>query len=130
MGIGSRCPFRSALTDPGDLQLSADGTTWAADFAAAGIDLIAGQPVDFYARVDPATMTPANEVTSFVFDFEMTGADGGLVMGNVAANVARITGTTPANQAGQALTVGVDVSDSHGTTMNPMPITGTWAAAE
>lgn len=123
MGVCGDSPKASSLTSVGTVQLSVDGTTWAASFDA--VPLVASSAVDFYVRVDPASLEDADD-GSYEYDFLMTGAAGGLSLVNTAQNMAHITGTTPADQAGKTLTINCTVIDKAGTSLDATPLSGDW----
>lgn len=118
---------RAAITAVGQVQYSADGTTWVDAIPAN--TLKAGQPVNFYIK--PKTVTAADPLNTYRYDFLMaTVGSGGLSLINgtgSARNTARIFGTTPADQVGQTFSVNVTVTDDFGTTRTGTALTQAWS---
>jgi len=116
------------VTVVGTTQFSANGTSGWSDTIPGGT-LVAGSPVDFYVRTNPATLVTADD-GSYDYQFLMaTVGSGGLSLINdpVDQNKAHITGTTPLDQAGLTFSVNTTVVDSDGTTVTGTALTGTWA---
>lgn len=114
----------STITAVGQTQYSADGVTWA-DTIPDGV-MVAGSPVDFYIRTNPAELVAPDD-GDYVFSFLMgtTGA-GGLSLRNDMRNRARVTGTTPADQAGLTFSVNCTVKDSAGTSVAGTALEKDW----
>lgn len=139
VGLRHRNPYASGIieiggglaanvTVVGQTQFSANGTSGWSDTIPGGT-LVAGSPVDFYVRTNPATLVAADD-GSYDYQFLMaTTGSGGLSLINdpVDQNKAHITGTTPLDQAGLTFSVNTTVVDSDGTSVTGTALSGTWA---
>lgn len=139
VGLRHRNPYASGIieiggglaanvTVVGQTQFSANGTSGWSDTIPGGT-LVAGSPVDFYVRTNPATLV-ASDDGSYDYQFLMaTVGSGGLSLVNdpVDQNKAHITGTTPLDQAGLTFSVNTTVVDSDGTSVTGTALSGTWA---
>lgn len=115
----------SVITVVGLTQYSADGSVWS-DTIPNGV-LIAGNPVDFYVRTNPAGLTRADD-GSYTFNFLMqTVGSGGLSLINVGHNLARIAGVTPLDQVGQTFSVNCTVVDISNNSVTGTALTKVWA---
>jgi hypothetical protein len=122
MIVGKQTPA-SVLTDAGYLQVSVSGGSWVTSFP--GDSLVAGSPVDFQVRIRSDSMSDLDDGT-YEYDFKLTGASGGLSLVNTSRDVAHITGTTPADQAGLTLNVTTQVIDSAGNAVDADVLSGIW----
>jgi hypothetical protein len=115
----------AVVTDAGDVQVSTDGgDTWATSFPDGF--LVAGSPVDFKVRVDPAKVDAADD-GSYEYDFSVDDASGGLsLINDTSDDTANVTGTTPEDQAGLTLTVNCTVKDSAGNSADATAVSGEW----
>lgn len=115
----------AVLSDAGAVQVSTDGgDTWDTTFPDGF--LVAGSPVDFTARIDPDSLDESDD-GSYEYDFIMeTSGAGGLSLINTSRDIAHITGTTPADQAGLTLTVNCTVKDKAGNTADATAVSGDW----
>ncbi|QHA89567.1 hypothetical protein [Serratia rhizosphaerae] len=76
-------------------------------------------------RVDPESLVEPDDGT-YEYDFRLMQAAGGLSLYNVGHNLAHVTGTTPADQAGLQLYVGCTVIDSAGASAPSSNVNGSW----
>lgn len=99
----------SLITVVGQTQYSADGTTWA-NTIPDGV-MVAGSPVEFFIRTNPAGLTRADDGT-YQYNFLMqTVGSGGISLINIGRNLAKVAGTTPLDQVGQTFSVNCTVVD-------------------
>lgn len=115
----------SVISAVGQTQYSADGTTWT-NTIPDGV-MVAGGPVSFFIRTDPAALTRADDGT-YQYNFLMGGAgSGGISLVNQARNLAVVAGTTPLDQAGINFTVNCTVVDQSGVSVTGTALTKVWA---
>lgn len=108
----------------GQTQYSADGSTWA-NTIPDGV-MVAGSPVNFYVRTNPAGLTRADD-GSYTYNFAMASVGaGGISLINVGRNKALISGTTPLDQAGLTFHVNCTVSDTSGNTVAGTALEKDW----
>lgn len=115
----------SVISAVGQTQYSADGVTWA-NTIPNGV-MIAGSPISFFIRTDPAALTRADDGT-YSYNFLMAGVgSGGISLVNQSRNLAVIQGTTPLDQAGQTFSVNCTVVDQSGVPVTGTALTKVWA---
>lgn len=118
--------YLPSITAVGQTQYSANGTSGWSDTIPDGV-MKAGSPVDFYIRVTPNSIEPADDGT-YEYDFLMeTEGAGGLTLKNLTGNKARIKGTTPADQKGKTFSVNTTVKDKLGASVTGTALTQVWA---
>lgn len=114
----------SLITVVGQTQYSADGGTWS-NTIPNGV-MVAGSPVDFFIRTNPAGLTRADD-GSYQYNFLMqTVGSGGISLINVGVNKARVTGTTPLDQAGLTFSVNCTVKDGSNHSVTGTALTKVW----
>lgn len=123
------------VSSAGAMQFSLDGSTsWASTIP--GTSLKVNTDVDYYIRIDPATIDPADD-GSYRYQFALVGSadgDGGNTAGigglNItwSGNLAHITGKVPADQVGKIFSVTGSVTDKTSNSVSATPIAATWVA--
>lgn len=99
----------SLITVVGQTQYSADGVVWS-DTIPDGV-MVAGSPVSFFIRTNPASLVRTDDGTyTYNFQTETVGS-GGISLINIGANLAKVAGTTPPDQAGLTFSVNCTVVD-------------------
>lgn len=119
----------SVITAVGQIQYSADAVEWA-NSIPNGV-LVAGSPVNFFVRANPATVTD-KDPGNYVYQYAMaTVGAGGLSLRNQkmadGTTIAQISGITPADQVGQTFSVNCTVKDSAGTEVAGTTLSKAWA---
>lgn len=115
----------SVISAVGQIQYSADGVTWA-NTIPNGV-MVAGSPVSFFIRTDPAALTRADDGT-YSYNFLMAGVgSGGISLVNQSRNLAVIQGTTPLDQVGQTFSVNCTVVDQSGVSVTGTALSKAWA---
>lgn len=122
-------------TSAGAQQYSANGSTgWAA--AIPGTALKVNTDVDYYIRINPTTVLPADN-GSYKYTFRLVGSadgDGGQTAGigglnfSWVGNLAHLTGKVPADQVGKIFTIQATVTDLSGNAVSATPLSATWVA--
>lgn len=114
----------SLITVVGQTQYSADGSTWA-NTIPDGV-MVAGSPVEFYIRTNPAGLTRADDGT-YTYNFLMqTAGSGGISLINIGRNLAKVAGTTPLDQAGLTFSVNCTVVDGSAHSVTGTALTKVW----
>lgn len=126
------------VTTVGALQYADSGATplvWASAIGAA--DLRVGVQVDYFVRVNPANVVPADNGT-YQYSFELIPDPTGVGSPNTAGiagltltrqgNLARIQGTVPADQVGKKVTIRATVKDMGAKIVAGTNLVGTWTA--
>lgn len=114
----------SLITVVGQTQYSADGSTWA-NTIPDGV-MVAGSPVEFYIRTNPAGLTRADDGT-YTYNFLMqTVGSGGISLINIGRNLAKVAGTTPLDQVGQTFSVNCTVVDGSAHSVTGTALTKVW----
>jgi hypothetical protein len=88
--------------------------------------MVAGSPVDFFIRTNPAGLTRSDDGT-YTYNFLMqTVGSGGLSLINIGRNLARVAGTTPLDQVGLTFSVNCTVVDGSNHSVAGAAITKVW----
>ena len=124
------------VTTVGSLQYADSGAeplVWASAIGAA--DLRVGVQVDYFVRVNPTNVVPADNGT-YQYNFELipdptgvgspnTAGIGGLTL-TWQGNLARIQGKVPADQVGKKITISASVKDMSAKIVSGTNLVGTW----
>lgn len=123
------------VTAAGAQQYSANGSTgWAGTIPGSALKV--NTPVDYYIRINPTTVLPADN-GSYKYNFRLVGSadgDGGQTAGigglnlTWVGNLAHLTGKVPANQVGKIFGINTTVTDLSGNVVTATPISATWVA--
>lgn len=114
----------SVITVVGQTQYSADGNAWA-NTIPNGV-MVAGSPVEFFIRTNPAGLTRADD-GSYQYNFLMqTVGSGGISLINIGRNLAKVAGTTPLDQVGLMFSVNCTAIDISGNSVTGTALTKVW----
>ena len=130
--------FVGRVATVGALQYSADGGTTPAWASAIGaIDLKVNTQVDYFVRLDPSQVLPA-DTGLYQYNFRLlpdpagatpgqpnTNGIGGLTL-TWAGNYARVQGKVPADQVGKKITIEATVKDMGAKIVAGTKLVGTW----